>query len=111
MVRSTKIQAVAEISDPYGQGASNGMPLAVGLFVSADIAGVRSRDALVMPRQALRNADQVYVVNEENRLEIRTVEVLSSSPDRVLVSEGVASTLPNAVNGMLVQPITALAAN
>ena len=44
--------------------------------------------------------------------------MLSSSADRVLVSEGVAegervvtSTLPNAVNGMLVQPITALAAN
>ncbi len=112
------IHAVAEISDPYGEGASNGMPLAVGLFVSADIAGVRSQDALVMPREALRNADQVYVVNGENRLEIRTVEVLSSSADRVLVSEGVAagervvtSTLPNAVDGMLVQPITALAAN
>ena len=107
------IHAVAEVVDPYGAGASKGVPLAVGLFVSADIEGVHARDALVMPRTALRNADEVYVVNDDDRLEIREVEVLSTSEERVLVASGVVpgervvvSTVPNAVDGMQVQPLT-----
>ena len=107
------IHAVAEVVDPYGAGASNGVPLAVGLFVSADIQGVHERNALVMPRTALRNADEVYVVNDEDRLEIREVDVLSTSEERVLVASGVepgervvVSTVPNAVDGMQVQPLS-----
>ena len=110
------IYAVAEVIDPYGEAASNGMPLAVGMFVSAEIESVASQRALVMPRDALRNADKVYVINAEDRLEIRTVQVLSTSEDQVLVSAGVepgervvTSTIASAVDGMAVQPITRLA--
>lgn len=106
------IYATAEVVDPYGLAASKGMPLAVGMFVSAEIAGVAEQEAFVMPRLALRNKDKVYVINEDNRLEIRTVEVLATSKDRVLVLSGVnsgervvTSTLPNAVDGMEVEAI------
>lgn len=107
------IYAIAEVEDPYGLGADHGAPLAVGMFVHADIAGVNSQSALVLPRLALRNANKVYVINDENRLEIRTVEVLSTSEDTVLVSNGVkvgdkvvTSTIPAAVDGMEVRAIT-----
>ena len=106
------IYATAEVRDPYGMAASNGMPIAVGMFVNAEIAGVAARSAFVMPRLALRNQDKVYVINEDNELEIRTVEVLSTSEDRVLVTSGVSdgervvtSPVPNAVDGMAVEPI------
>jgi len=106
------IYATAEVRDPYGMAASNGMPIAVGMFVNAEIAGVAARAAFVMPRLALRNQDKVYVINEDNELEIRTVEVLSTSEDRVLVTSGVSdgervvtSPVPNAVDGMAVEPI------
>ena len=107
------IYAIAEVEDPYGLGSDNGTPLAVGMFVHADIAGVNSQSALVLPRLALRNANKVYVINDQNRLEIRTVEVLSTSEDTVLVSNGVevgdkvvTSTIPAAVDGMEVRAIT-----
>lgn len=107
------IYAVAEVEDPYGIGSDNGAPIAVGMFVSAEIAGVTSQSALVLPRLALRNADKVYVINDENRLEIRTVKILSTSEDTVLVSNGVelgekvvTSTIPAAVDGMEVQAIS-----
>ena len=107
------IYAIAEVEDPYGLGADSGTPLAVGMFVHADIAGVNSQSALVLPRLALRNANKVYVINDENRLEIRTVEVISTSEEIVLVSNGVevgdkvvTSTIPAAVDGMEVQAIT-----
>ena len=106
------IYATAEVQDPYGLAASKGMPMAVGMFVNAEIAGVSSQYAYVMPRLALRNKDKVYVINSQNELEIRTVEVLSTSEDRVLVTSGVdtgdrvvTSPVPNAVNGMAVEPI------
>jgi len=107
------IYAIAEVEDPYGLGSDSGAPIAVGMFVHADIAGVNSQSAMVLPRLALRNADKVYVINDENRLEIRTVEVLSTSKDIVLVSTGVevgdkvvTSTIPAAVDGMEVRAIT-----
>jgi RND family efflux transporter MFP subunit len=106
------IYATAEVADPYGLAASEGMPMAVGMFVSAEIEGVHEQFAYVMPRVALRANDKVYVINDENRLEIRTVNVLSTSEERVLVSGGVThgervvtSTLPNAVDGMTVEPL------
>ncbi|MDX1570334.1 MAG: efflux RND transporter periplasmic adaptor subunit [Xanthomonadales bacterium] len=112
------IYAVAEVEDPYGTNAKDGIPLAVGMFVTADIAGAQEQTAMVMPREALRSADKVYVINEEDKLEIRTVKVLSTSEELAWVTAGVApgervatSTIPNAVDGMLVQPINGLAQN
>jgi len=106
------IYATAEVEDPYGKGADFGVPFAVGLFVHASIEGVETKDAMVIPREALRNADKVYVVDGENKLDIRTVEVISTSEDQVLISAGLdigekvaVSTLPNPAQGMLVQPI------
>jgi RND family efflux transporter MFP subunit len=107
------IYAIAEVEDPYGSGSDNGAPIAVGMFVSAEIAGITSQSALVLPRMALRNADKVYVINDENRLEIRTVRILSTSEDTVLVTNGVepgdkvvTSTIPAAVDGMEVRAIS-----
>ena len=107
------IYAIAEVEDPYGLGSDNGAPMAVGMFVHAEIASVNSQSAMVLPRLALRNADKVYVINDQNRLEIRTVEIISTSEDIVLVSTGVevgdkvvTSTIPAAVDGMEVRAIS-----
>jgi len=107
------IYAIAEVEDPYGFGSDNGAPMAVGMFVHAEIAGVNSQSAMVVPRLALRSADKVYVINDQNRLEIRTVAIISTSEDTVLVSAGievgdkvVTSTIPAAVDGMEVRAIS-----
>ena len=107
------IYAIVEVSDPYGDGADASTPLAVGLFVTAQIAGTHARDAFVIPRVALRNADKVYVINDEDKLEIRTVDVLSTSTDRVLIHSGLAdgervvvSTIPAAIDGMHVRALS-----
>ncbi|MBE9549033.1 MAG: efflux RND transporter periplasmic adaptor subunit [Proteobacteria bacterium] len=101
------VYAIAEVEDPYGDGADNGTPMAVGMFVTAQIEGVHSQTALVIPRLGLRKSDKVYVINADSRLEIRTVEVLSTSMERVLLASGVqagesvvTSTIPAAIDGM-----------
>ncbi len=106
------IYVVAEVQDPYGAGANAGVPIAVGMFVNAEIFGHDSQTVLTVPRLALRNANKIYVVNADNRLEIRKVNVLSTSYDKVLISSGVelgeevvTSAVQSAVDGMEVRAI------
>jgi len=108
------LYAIAEVQDPYGAAASGGAPLAVGLFVTAEIEGREVTDALVMPRSALRGDDTVYVAMEGGRLSVRTVNVITSDSDRVIVSGGVSSgelvvvsPIRGASEGMRIQSLDA----
>ena len=105
------VYAIAEVNDPYGAAADHGMPLAVGLFVTADIQGVTQHDAMVIPRTALRGDDRVYVIND-NKLQIRTVDVLSTSAEQVIILSGlsdgenvVTSPVRSVFDGMAALPI------
>ena len=80
------VYAVAEVANPY----EHTMPMAVGLYVSASIDGIQSQQAYVLPRLALRSDDKVYVIKDD-KLHVRTVEILSTSADQVLVTTGVAT--------------------
>ncbi|MBL4660155.1 MAG: efflux RND transporter periplasmic adaptor subunit [Alcanivoracaceae bacterium] len=106
------IYAVAEIIYPYNLEANNNTALAVGMYVTATIDSNNSQDALVLPSLALHNSDKVYVINDESKLEIRKVTVLSTSKDFVYVSDGVeagekvvTSTVPAVVDGMKVKAL------
>jgi RND family efflux transporter MFP subunit len=84
----------------------------VGLFVQAEIEGIALNDVVVLPRSALRNESQVLVVDSENRLYFRDVDVLRVYRDEVYVTGGLAagervsvSALQTVVDGMRVQPL------
>jgi len=81
----------AEVKDPYGKGASNGTPLASGLFVTAKIAGRDVESSIVVPRNALRGTDKVFIANDNGTLSIRNVTVASSERDRVVVVTGLSA--------------------
>jgi RND family efflux transporter MFP subunit len=83
--------AFAEVQDPYGKGASNGTPLASGMFVDAEIAGRDVESSIVIPRNALRGADKVFIANYDGTLSIRTVTVASSERNRVVVVDGLSA--------------------
>jgi RND family efflux transporter MFP subunit len=98
----------AQVLNPYGQGASKtGMPLAVGLFVSAKIAGPTLENVPVISRAALRAGNLVYVLGKEKTLEIRSVEIAYSSDTEVVIGAGlevgelvIHSSIRNATEGM-----------
>lgn len=84
----------------------------VGLFVQAEIEGIAEDNVVVLPRLALRDGNQVLVVDTENRLHFREVEILRVYRDEVYVSAGLEagelvsiSPLQTVVEGMRVQPI------
>ena len=87
--RSRVTYAVAEIQDPY-RLHEQGTPLPIGTFVAAEIAGTRDVAAIRIPRTALRGADQVLVVTEDDTIDIRTVEIAYSDQAFVYVTGGVA---------------------
>jgi RND family efflux transporter MFP subunit len=74
------------IDDPLGK--SGELPLLLGSFVDVAIAAQPIDDAILLPRAALRNGRSAYVMNEENLLEIREVEIAWTEPDAVLVTAG-----------------------
>ena len=63
------IYAIAEVEDPYGSGADDGAPIAVGMFVNAEIAGVSSQSALGLTLADVnRQVRQAYFGEEVQRL-------------------------------------------
>ena len=108
---SRMVHAIAEVPDPYAPGPNpNRPPLAVGMYVEAEIDGRTVRDVTVLPRQALRGRDQVLVVTPDDRLSFRTIDVLRTSTESVIVRSGlqagelvVISPLDTPTDGMRVQ--------
>lgn len=109
--RTRMINAIAQVQDPYGQerGAAR-PPLAVGMFVRAEIQGKRVRDMVRLPRSVLRGEDTVYVVDSSGTLRFRTIDVFRRERDSVLIRDGIesgervcASPLEAAVDGMSVR--------
>ena len=108
---SRMVHAIAEVPDPYAPGPNpNRPPLAVGMYVEAEINGRTARDVAVLPRQALRGRDQVLVVTPDDRLSFRTIDVLRTSTESVIVRSGlqagelvVISPLDTPTDGMRVQ--------
>ncbi len=81
--------AVAYVDDPYGlQSEAPVTPVVVGLFVEAEITGRTVSDVYRLPRSALRNGDQVLIVDADNRLRQRPIEVLRTDYDYVYVATG-----------------------
>ena len=111
--KTRMIHAVARVEDPYGRGDDpDRPPLAVGLFVNARIEGRQVANAVVIPRSALRGHSEVVIVDDENRLRIRRVEVLRRNPRTVILSAGVeageklcTAPLPVVVDGMQVRTL------
>jgi RND family efflux transporter MFP subunit len=108
--RSRTLYGLAEVHSPYRDNVSDrGMPLAVGLFVDASIAGRVLSDARVIPAEGLRAGNTVYLVGEDDTLEIRQVDVAHRNAERAVITTGlgdgdqvVISAIRNPIQGMAV---------
>ena len=108
---SRMVHVVAEVHDPYRPGPDlDRPPLAVGMYVNAEIEGRRFDHIAVVPRAALRGRDQVMVIDDQNRLRFRQVDILRTTAEITYVAQGlesgervVISTIDSPTDGMLVQ--------
>lgn len=112
--KSRMVHVVARVEDPYAvePGNENRAPLAVGLFVQAEIEGPLAENVIVVPRYAMHDETHILVVDREDRLRVREVEVLRIDGEDVLIRGALASgerlcvsPLQVMVEGMRVLPV------
>jgi len=103
---------IVEVNDPYKKVIPGVRPpLIKGMFVEVDIQGKAIANQIVIPRIALHE-DKVYLLNNENRLEIRKVETGIVQSEFVSIASGldamdkiIVSDLIPAIDGMLLSGI------
>lgn len=106
---SNTVQTIIRVQQPQGEGS---VPLPIGLYVQAAINGKLVDDIIALPRSVVRNNNQVLVVDAENKMYYRDVEIYRLEEDRVLISGGLlpgeticTSPIQAVVDGMSVQPV------
>jgi len=115
---SNTVQAIIRVQQPVAGDtklsrlSTEQIPLPIGLFVQANIVGKEAEDMIALPRSVIRNNSQVLVVDAENKMYFRDVEIFRLEEDRVLISGGLlageyicTSPIQAVVNGMSVQPV------
>ncbi|MFT5695962.1 MAG: RND family efflux transporter MFP subunit, partial [Myxococcota bacterium] len=112
--KSRMVHVVARVEDPYAvePGNENKPPLAVGLFVKAEIQGPIAEQVIIVPRYAMRDENHILVIDKDDRLRVRKVEILRIDGEDVLIKGSLAagerlcvSPVQVVVEGMLVVPV------
>lgn len=94
------------VEDPFGIHLPSPapVPLLLGAYVTVKIQGPQLTDIFVIPRKALREGDQVWVMTDKNRLAVRTAEVIwrrkadvlvrGLKPDEQIITSRISSPVP-----------------
>ena len=96
------LYAVAEVPNPYAQ--KDHPPMLAGLFVQALIQGKELHNLFVLPQNVINSAQQVLIIDDQQHLHIRHLEVLRNEPDQILVNQGL-STGENIVSTGIQVPV------
>jgi RND family efflux transporter MFP subunit len=107
------LYAVVQVKDPYAPGKDpKRPPLAVGMFVEAEIIGNELTRAVVLPRAAIRGSSTVYVIDPDGKLRFRPVDIFKRDREQVIVQSGLeagelvcVSPIETVVDGMEVRVI------
>ena len=84
---SLELFAIARIDDPFGL-YSNRTVLRIGQPVVATIRGATLKNVVALPRGAVRQLDQVFLVEEDERiLKARTIQPVWSDEEHVIVRD------------------------
>ncbi len=111
MDKSTRtVYAVVHVDTPYA--TDNGrMPLVAGMYVNAQIKGRAIKDAVTLPRKAIRTDSKVWLVDKNETLQIEDVTVVSRDHQNAVVTglsgknRVITSALVMAVEGLPVRAI------
>ena len=117
--KTRTIGVIVEVDNPYSDVTPGSKPpLIKGFFVEVHLRGYPRKDSLVVPRSALHN-QHLYLVNEQNRLDIRKVNIELFQPEFAIITnikedktnkplaagdKVIISDLVPAIKGMLLSP-------
>lgn len=109
---SRELFTIARIDDPFGLRSGN-PELRIGQPVRAAVEGIILDDVFVLPRNALRGVNRVFLIDRQKLTIQRTdLDAIWSTPDSLVVRDGfqdgdwlATSRLPYAPNGSAVEII------
>lgn len=87
--RSRLVPVVVEISDPYRRQGER-PALVEGMFVSVTFRTPPQSGSVVIPRTALRPGDNVWIIGEAGKIDIRQVQVARAGTAEAVISAGLA---------------------
>ena len=86
---SRVLYLVAEIVDPYDLDGRGQIPLLMGTFVSAEIRGREAGELVLVPRHALQRGSTLWLVDDNQKIFPREVEVVRRDDDFAYIAGGV----------------------
>ncbi len=94
--QSRMIRLVVTVEDPYGLKSekADALDLAEGLFVNVTLLGKSIENAYAVPANALRHQETIWLMTEEQTLNIVPVQVLRRERDYVLVHGSLGGSQP-----------------
>ena len=108
-IQSRQLFVIGQINDPYLH--KDGRPaLKIGQFVEAEIFGKLLKNVFILPRTAVRGTNTVHLINAEDRLQRRELDIIWRD-DKHLIASGPLepgarlslTALPFAADGSKVQ--------
>ena len=82
---------LVQIDDPLGlREGADGMPLLLGAYVRIDIDGKELNGVFELPRKAIREGDRVWILDKDDRLDIRPVKIVWGREETVLLDDGIS---------------------
>jgi RND family efflux transporter MFP subunit len=103
---------LVEVKDPLGlkNAEQNKLQLLIGEYVRIEIEGRQLQNVYRIPRTALRDDANLWIVSNDGKLDIRKVVIIWRDPQTVLLREGlepgdrlIVSDLAGPIQGMPVQ--------
>jgi RND family efflux transporter MFP subunit len=98
------------VDDPlnFGTGPAGQPRMFIGSHVRVEIEGHPLASVAAVPRALLRDGDQVWIMDSDDKLEMRRVEIAFSGRDQVLVSGGIGPDDQLVISG-LAAPVSGMA--
>jgi multidrug efflux pump subunit AcrA (membrane-fusion protein) len=89
--RTRMMKIIVEVEDPYGlnqKSVTGYSALPSGSFVDVHMKGKKLKDVYSIPRSAFRDNSTIWIMDKENKLKIKKVNVLKIERETVIIGKG-----------------------
>lgn len=87
---SQQLYVVAQINQPFEVSNEQPVPIKIGQYLTANIAGNTINDALVIPNNTIYQGSYVYIV-EDNKVYRREINILWQNNQEAIVDSGLTA--------------------
>lgn len=110
-------QILVAVEDPLHlqQSAQKRNPLLLRTYLQLDLPGKEVAGVIALPRATVHNGNQVWIATPDGTLEVREIEPLRRTRDKIYIQDGldsgekvITSTLAYAIDGMEVKENTSM---